>query len=286
MASPARVLSRPGVVVLALALSVSLASPAAAARKAPSAVSGWSTSVLDVREGQTVTVPVRVRPAGKRHVRRVSLERRTGTAAWRTVATARTNARAVATLRFQATAASVSQLRVVVAPTRRARSVTSRVRTLVVTGGGAGVSTGASMAEAEAEVLRLTNLARGEARTCGSTRFAATGPVRADAALTSASRAHARDMGVNSYFSHTSQDGRSLVDRALAAGYRATGIGENIAAGQPTPQSVVEAWLASPGHCQNLMRASWVDLGVGYVVTPGAPYRGYWVQMFGDGRVR
>ncbi|GAA5512546.1 hypothetical protein Dcar01_01260 [Deinococcus carri] len=128
-------------------------------------------------------------------------------------------------------------------------------------------------------VLDLTNQARAQARTCGSTSFAATTPLTYSAQLEQAAQAHATDMATLNYFSHTSQDGRTMAQRITATGYTWRTIGENIAAGQPTPESVVAGWLASEGHCRNIMNPSFRELGVGYA--QGGAYGSYWVQDFG-----
>jgi uncharacterized protein YkwD len=52
-------------------------------------------------------------------------------------------------------------------------------------------------------------------------------------------------------------------------------VGENSAAGYPSPQSVVDGWIASAGHCQNLTSPSSTQLGVGFYGN------NRWVQNFG-----
>ena len=87
-------------------------------------------------------------------------------------------------------------------------------------------------------------------------------------------------MGTRDYFSHTSLDGRSPGDRITAAGYDWRTYGENIAAGYGSPGAVVRGWIASPGHCRNLMSPAFTQLGVGYADVPGSTYGDYWVQKF------
>ena len=70
-------------------------------------------------------------------------------------------------------------------------------------------------------------------------------PLSVDASLASAARAHSEDMGLQDYFSHTGLDGRSPADRIADAGYAWNYMGENIAAGQPTPEDVIDSWMAS-----------------------------------------
>ncbi|MFB9993505.1 CAP domain-containing protein [Deinococcus oregonensis] len=128
-------------------------------------------------------------------------------------------------------------------------------------------------------ILSLTNAARAQARTCGSTRFPAAAPLSANAQLQQAAQGHAADMAAHSYFSHTSLDGRTMAQRVTATGYAWRSVGENIAAGQTTPETVVSGWLKSEGHCHNIMNASFTELGVGYAA--GGSYGHYWVQDFG-----
>jgi uncharacterized protein YkwD len=71
--------------------------------------------------------------------------------------------------------------------------------------------------------------------------------------------------------------GRTPQVRLQACGYGA-GFGENIALGQPSPDAVMRAWLASPGHKANLDYPAWTAIGVG--AAAGGAGIG-WVQDFG-----
>ena len=139
---------------------------------------------------------------------------------------------------------------------------------------------GTGISASEQRVLDLTNQARAVARTCGTSSFPAVPALTWNASLAKAARDHASDMAAKNYFSHTSQDGRTFDVRITNAGYSGyRALGENIAAGQPTPESVVAGWLNSPGHCSNIMSASYKELGVG--MATGGSYGTYWVQDFG-----
>ncbi|GBF05612.1 SCP/PR1 domain [Deinococcus aerius] len=141
-------------------------------------------------------------------------------------------------------------------------------------------TTGTGPSAYEQRVLDLTNQARAQARTCGTQSFPAAAPLTYNAALRTAAYNHSKDMAVRGFFSHTNPDGLSPFDRMRAAGYtNFTAAGENIAAGQSTPEQVVAGWLQSPGHCANIMNAAYRDLGVGYYA--GGSYRSYWTQNFG-----
>lgn len=134
----------------------------------------------------------------------------------------------------------------------------------------------------EAEVLRLVNVARSSGRKCGSTYYRAAKALRGDALLDKVAAAHSQDMADHSYFSHTSLTGASPFTRMKRAGYAYDSAGENIAAGFRTPASVVKAWLKSAGHCRNIMRRGYTELGVGYAT--GGLYGTYWTQDFGNPR--
>ena len=56
--------------------------------------------------------------------------------------------------------------------------------------------------------------------------------------------------------------------------------GENIAAGQRTPESVVAAWMGSTGHKGNILDKTFTCVGIGCVKI-GTGYYCYWAQEFG-----
>jgi hypothetical protein len=106
-------------------------------------------------------------------------------------------------------------------------------------------------------------------------------PLSYDHHLATAARDHSEDMGLQGYFSHTSLDGRTVPDRITAAGYFYNTYGENIAAGQPTPEDVIDAWMLSSGHRANILNPNFCDIGVGYAYLGESTYRHYWTQDFG-----
>lgn len=100
--------------------------------------------------------------------------------------------------------------------------------------------------------------------------------------LTSSARAYAREMATQDFFAHVAPDGSTLVSRDEAAGYRNWSyLEENLAAGQPTPNQAVVAWMASPAHREDILSPNVRETGVGLFVQPGSPYVYYWVQEFG-----
>ena len=139
-----------------------------------------------------------------------------------------------------------------------------------------------SNATFEDQVLVLVNQRRAAGATCGGAPYAPVAPLTMNGTLRTAARLHSQDMAAQNYFSHTSLDGRTFSQRMTNAGYAgAFPWGENIAAGQPTPQAVVDAWMSSPGHCTNIMNGSYRAIGVGYAFRAGSTYGHYWTQDFG-----
>jgi len=95
-------------------------------------------------------------------------------------------------------------------------------------------------------------------------------------------RLHSRNMASYNFFSHVGVDGKRVDGRADGAGLNNwRQIGENIAYnrgfGNPV-ESVVESWMRSPGHRQNLLGGSWKESGVGITITSNGKY--YFTQVF------
>jgi uncharacterized protein YkwD len=68
--------------------------------------------------------------------------------------------------------------------------------------------------------------------------------------------------------------------RATRAGYSWASVAENVAGGQTTAEEVVKTWLASPGHCANLMNPRYSESGVARATDPDSEHVVYWVQVF------
>lgn len=130
-----------------------------------------------------------------------------------------------------------------------------------------------------ARVVELVNEARSHGRRCGSRRLAAARPLAISRKLNDAAAAHARDMARRNFFEHQGSDGSQPRDRVMRAGYEFRLTGENIAFGPESAEEVVAGWLASPGHCENIMDPRFEDIGVA-VSTGRKRGRIYWVQEF------
>ena len=109
-------------------------------------------------------------------------------------------------------------------------------------------------------------------------------PVTWCPALARSATAHSQDMAAENYFEHQSLDGREVWDRAKAEGYDYQTVGENIAVGQRDVAEVMQGWMDSPGHRENIMKPDYTHLGSGVAT---GDFKGqqsiYWTQNFGAG---
>lgn len=141
------------------------------------------------------------------------------------------------------------------------------------------------LASFQAELLQRVNAARAAGATCGSTAYAAAGALGWNAALANAAAAHSQDMVTNNFFSHTGSTGSNPGTRLTAAGYTWRTYGENIAAGYGSVDAVMAGWMASPGHCANIMGAAFREIGVACIRgTAGNAYPTYWTMTLGAQR--
>ncbi|HEX7301253.1 MAG TPA: CAP domain-containing protein [Solirubrobacteraceae bacterium] len=103
-------------------------------------------------------------------------------------------------------------------------------------------------------------------------------PLAVSPTLTAAATWKARNMAAFGYMSHDDPApvARSPEERLAACGYARASWGENIATGYQTAQDVVNGWLASPGHRENIERPEYRATGIGV-----AGWQAYWAQSFG-----
>jgi uncharacterized protein YkwD len=122
----------------------------------------------------------------------------------------------------------------------------------------------------ETEVLQLVNAER-----------AKLGKAPLECALDAGAvaRNYSKYMCEARFFSHTGQDGSSPWSRLQDAGVTFKSAGENIAAGQKNPASVMNSWMNSSGHRANIL-GNYTHLGTGYHACSGGKYPSYWTQNF------
>ncbi|MBS4026288.1 MAG: hypothetical protein KGZ96_11515 [Clostridia bacterium] len=121
----------------------------------------------------------------------------------------------------------------------------------------------------EAQVVKLVNDERAKHGLA---------PLKANLKLSQVARIKSEDMRDNKYFAHNSPTYGSPFDMMKRFGISYRTAGENIAAGQTTPEHVVNSWMNSPGHRANILNSNYTEIGVGYA--QGGSYRHYWTQMF------
>jgi uncharacterized protein YkwD len=100
-----------------------------------------------------------------------------------------------------------------------------------------------------------------------------------DAKAVLVARNYSKLMCDTGHFSHYGPDGSTPWSRLKAGGVSFQTAGENIAAGQSTPQSVMNSWMNSSGHRANILSSSFAYIGVGYD-NCGKGYNHYWTQNF------
>ena len=124
-----------------------------------------------------------------------------------------------------------------------------------------------SVEEMASEVIRLTNIERVKA---------GRSPLQYHAGLQRAAMVRAEE--ITRKFSHTRPNGTDSSTALYENGVACDG-GENIAAGQKTPEAVVRAWMNSSGHKATMMQQSITHIGVGVCKSP-ITGQWLWVQDF------
>jgi uncharacterized protein YkwD len=147
--------------------------------------------------------------------------------------------------------------------------------------------------------LNSINKARAKTQNCGKEgMFLATYPLKWNEKLYASSYEHSYDMVYSKTFSHygsgTSSDWTGMAlgkksilsERIESYGYDWSFIGENIGAGtlMDSADEMVKGWLASDGHCANLMNSDFKEVGMAMIKKENAKYTHYWTQDFGKGR--
>jgi uncharacterized protein YkwD len=123
-----------------------------------------------------------------------------------------------------------------------------------------------------AQVLELTNNERANA---------GLPPLTVNSQLEDAAQSYSEVLATSGCFDHTCGPVPDFADRDEAAGYTDwISLGENLAAGYPSPEAVVAGWMASPGHRDNILSPRFTETGIG-VATGDGKFRMYWTQEFG-----
>jgi len=127
--------------------------------------------------------------------------------------------------------------------------------------------------------LQLVNEVRARGARCGDRSFGPAPPVRLSETLGGVAFGHADEMAKHNYFEHEDLSGHSPADRVRAVGYQEKLVGENIAYGPKSPEEVVQGWLDSPGHCENIMDPRFAEMGIAYAAGQASRRGLFWVQL-------
>jgi uncharacterized protein YkwD len=127
--------------------------------------------------------------------------------------------------------------------------------------------------------LQLVNQVRARGARCGERSFGPAPPVKLSEALAGVAFGHADDMARHNYFEHEDLTGHSPAERVRAVGYQEKLVGENIAYGPKSADEVVQGWLDSPGHCENIMDPRFAEMGIAFAAGHASKRGLYWVQL-------
>lgn len=140
-----------------------------------------------------------------------------------------------------------------------------------------------STSDFHADLLSRVNRIRAAGAVCGGVRYLPAAPMRWSNELQQAAAAHSRDMAEHNFFSHKSAtNGTTLKERLHSVGYKFQAAAENIGAAPRTVAQALDMWVASPGHCANIMTASFVDMGVSCKYSPTSTYQYYWTLVMAN----
>ncbi len=106
------------------------------------------------------------------------------------------------------------------------------------------------------EIIRLTNIQR---------TAAGLPEVKLDTRLSAAAAQKAADMFARNYWAHVSPVGTQPWNFITQSGYSYRYAGENLARDFSDAKSVVDAWVASPTHRENLLNSRYQDIGIAVV---------------------
>jgi uncharacterized protein YkwD len=127
------------------------------------------------------------------------------------------------------------------------------------------------------DMLAAVNAIRTAGCNCGGQQMPKVAALTWNSLLEKAASGHGKDMLATGSFSHTGSGGSTMSSRITATGYAWSTIGENIAFGYKSLSDVMKGWIASSGHCKNMMSAKFTQMGASRVGD-------YWVQDFGKSR--
>jgi uncharacterized protein YkwD len=142
-------------------------------------------------------------------------------------------------------------------------------------------ATSCGIANFREKALREINAARTSGRSCGTQWMGPAPPLVWNQELFFAAAGHSSDMAQHDYFDHVDRQGRRVGARVTAEGYPWRSVGENIAGGDGSVDRAMRGWIASPGHCRNIMDTAFTEVGIACVERSGTTWGTYWTMVLG-----
>lgn len=137
----------------------------------------------------------------------------------------------------------------------------------------------------EAAIQRLNEIRmRGAICRAGATTTSTAAPLTWSESLAAAAKVQAAEMARMHRMGHLDSRNRGLADRLRAMGYRYSLAVENVGVGYASLEDVVDAWLASEGHCENLMNSGVLEFGLACIdagAIDAIEERRYWTLVLG-----
>ena len=106
-------------------------------------------------------------------------------------------------------------------------------------------------------------------------------PLKLNAELSEAAKAHSRDLAKWDRISHYGSDGSNPWDRVKRTGFKARLAAENVGTGQVDFQEVMRGWKESPGHNKNLLLSDATHMGIALVQDPRTEFKSFWTLVIG-----
>lgn len=107
-------------------------------------------------------------------------------------------------------------------------------------------------------------------------------PLKLNAELSEAAKAHSRDLAKWDRISHYGSDGSNPWDRVKRAGFKARLAAENVGTGQVDFNEVMRGWKESPGHNKNLLLGDATHMGIALVQDPRTEFKSFWTLVIGS----
>jgi uncharacterized protein YkwD len=121
----------------------------------------------------------------------------------------------------------------------------------------------------------MQNELRTQGSKCGSKFYRPAQKLRWNKTLEEVAKKHSAYLNKKGQLIHYGRGGRSLGKRVTRLGYRWRAVGENLAFYDGDISKLVDLWLHSKAHCQNIFNATYSEMGA-------AEVNGYWTVIFGQ----